>query len=97
MRTLLKITVPVEAGNKALQDGSLPRLVHNTLEALHPEAAYFCTEAGQRAAFMVFDLKDPAEIPVIAEPLFLGLNAQVEFLPVMNAQDLQNGLTKLPR
>jgi hypothetical protein len=42
--------------------------------------------------FLVFDLKDPSDIPTIAEPLFMILKAKVEFTPVMNADDLQKGL-----
>jgi len=30
---------------------------------------------------------------VIAEPLFQQVNATVEFIPVMNVDDLQRGLT----
>lgn len=41
---------------------------------------------------MVFDMKDPSEMPVIAEPFFTELNAKVDFCPVMNADDLQKGL-----
>jgi hypothetical protein len=36
----------------------------------------------------VADLKDPSDIPVIAEPLFQLYNAAVEFIPVMNFDDL---------
>ena len=43
---------------------------------------------GQRSGFMVFDVKEPSEIPAIAEPFFLTMNAQVKFFPVMSAQDL---------
>jgi hypothetical protein len=41
---------------------------------------------------MFFDMKDASEIPGIVEPLFAGLNARVELLPVMNADDLKKGL-----
>jgi hypothetical protein len=43
---------------------------------------------------MVFDMKDASSIPVVAEPFFMGLNADVQFTPVMNADDLKAGLEK---
>jgi hypothetical protein len=95
MRTLIKITIPVQAGNRTVADGSLPRVIQSTLERLRPEAAYFYTDRGCRTAFMVVDMADPSAIPAIAEPLFQGLDAAVEFAPVMNIQDLQAGLSKL--
>jgi hypothetical protein len=95
MRTLVKISVPVQTGTKAIADGSLPRVIQSTLERLRPEAAYFYTENGRRTALMVIDLVDPSAIPGIAEPLFSTLDAAVDFIPVMNAQDLQAGLSKL--
>jgi hypothetical protein len=44
---------------------------------------------------MFFNLDDPAMIPVIAEPLFQELQSKVEFIPVMNADDLQRGLANV--
>jgi hypothetical protein len=37
-------------------------------------------------------MNDASDIPRIAEPLFAGLNAKVQLLPVMNADDLKKGL-----
>ena len=95
MRTMMKVSIPVEAGNKAINDGSLPKIMGSLLERLKPEAAYFGTEHGKRTAFIVFDFNDVTDMPTIAEPLFMGLNADVTYLPVMNATDLQSGLKKL--
>jgi hypothetical protein len=95
MRMLARITIPVEAGNKAIQDGSLPETMQNVLAALEPEAAYFFPQEGKRGGFVVFDLKDPSQIPSITEPLFQRLNATVEFTPVMNESDLRAGLSRL--
>ena len=97
MRMLLKITVPVQTGNKTIANGSLPQVVQSTLERLRPECAYFGAENGNRTGYMVFDLKDPSDIPALAEPLFSQLDAALELTPVMNAQDLQAGLGKLAR
>ena len=93
MRTLLRVTLDVVASNKAINDGSLPKIIESTIQRLKPEASYFYTIHGKRGCMMVFDMKDPSEIPQIAEPLFTQLNAEVEFHPVMNADDLQKGLS----
>jgi hypothetical protein len=41
---------------------------------------------------MSFDMRDSADIPPIVEPLFMGIDAEVELLPVMNVDDLRKGL-----
>ncbi|TCZ69889.1 DUF3303 family protein [Flaviaesturariibacter aridisoli] len=92
MRTLLKVTMDMAAGNAAIADGSLQTIIEETIDRLKPECTYFYPEHGNRACFMVFDLKDPSDIPSITEPLFTRLQAQVEFCPVMNRDDLQKGL-----
>ncbi len=92
MRMMLRWTVPVERGNEAIKDGSLARTLESLMEELKPEAAYFWPEAGERGGMMVFDMTDPSQIPQIAEPLFLNVDAAVEFAPVMNADDLKKAL-----
>ncbi len=94
MRMMLKVTVPVEAGNRAIKDGTLPRVIQSTTERLKPEAAYFLAEDGKRTAMFFFNMQDVSQIPVIAEPLFMGMDAALTILPVMNADDLQKGLTE---
>jgi hypothetical protein len=56
---------------------------------------YFTTFEAKRTAYMIFDLRDASDIPLFAEPLFSGLDAEIELLPVMNAEDLQAGLSRL--
>lgn len=92
MRTLLRVKIPVEAGNAAIKDGRLAKLMGSQMERLKPEAAYFYPEGGQRAAFFIFDMKDSSEVAKIAESFFSELHATVEFSPVMNIDDLQKGL-----
>lgn len=91
---MMRISVPVGPGNESIQQGRLPQVLKQTLDRLKPEAAYFFTDNGLRSALFVFDMKDPSEIPEIAEPLFMGFNAAIDFRPVMNADDLQKGLSK---
>ena len=95
MRTILKFTVPVEAGNAAIKNGKMAQITQNTLKQLKPEAAYFYANKGRRSGFMVFNLKDPSDIPSIVEPLFLELNASVDLAPCMNADDLEKALAKV--
>ncbi len=92
MRMMLRWTVPVERGNEAIKDGTLSQTIESLIDELKPEAAYFWPENGERGGMMVFDMADPTQIPQIAEPLFLKLDAAVDFAPVMNADDLKKAL-----
>jgi hypothetical protein len=40
-------------------------------------------------------MHDSSQIPALAEPFFMGFNAEVRLTPVMNLDDLQNGLSGL--
>ncbi len=95
MRTMLRVSFPVEQSNKAIKDGSLPKLMGKMMEQLKPEAAYFFPDKGRRSALFVFDLKDTSHLPVIVEPFFEALHAEVKVTPVMNADDLKAGLEKV--
>ena len=92
MRMMLRFTVPVERGNETIKDGTLAKTLEELTAKLQPEAAYFWPEAGERGGMLVFDMTDPSQIPIIAEPLFMNLDAAVEFMPVMNADDLKKAI-----
>ena len=89
MRMLLRVSIPVEAGNAAAKAGTLGSTVEKILADLKPEAAYFFPDDnGQRSGSIVFDMKDSSQIPAVAEPWFLAFNAKISLRPVMNPQDL---------
>jgi hypothetical protein len=44
---------------------------------------------------LFFDMKEPSDIPRIAEVLFQGADASLEFVPVMHADDLKKALSSL--
>jgi hypothetical protein len=92
MRMMLKILIPTEAGNEAVKDGSLAKLFETTIRKLNAEASYFVAQDGLRCAMIFFDMKDSSELPGIVEPLFMGVNAEIEVVPAMNAEDLKRGL-----
>ncbi len=89
MRMLLRVSIPVEAGNAAAKAGTLGSTVERILADLKPEAAYFFPDDnGDRSGSIVFDMKDSSQIPAIVEPWFLAFNAKVSLRPIMNPQDL---------
>jgi hypothetical protein len=95
MRVCMKVQIPVEAGNKAIKNGSMQKVIESAIGQLKPEATYFFPQDGMRTAMVFFDLKDPSDMPVIAEPLYEELQAQTEVTPVMNLEDLMKGLKKI--
>ncbi len=92
MRMMLKVTVPVDAGNAAIKSGALAGAIQKTTDLLKPEAAYFLADEGKRSAIFFFDMQDASQIPVLAEPLFMSMNASLTLTPVMNGEELQKGL-----
>lgn len=94
MRTVLTVIIDIEAGNRAIKTNKMGDILGNLSARIKPESSYFWTHNGERRGQFVFDLHDPSDIPSIAEPLFMELNARVEFAPVMNLEDLQKGLAR---
>jgi hypothetical protein len=95
MRMMMKVTIPNDGGNKAVKDGTIGKLIGQTLEMTKAEASYFFTENGVRTAMFVFDCKDTTTMPIISEPLFNQLNANVQWTPCMNAEELKAGISKI--
>ena len=94
MRMMMKVSIPVESGNKGVKEGMLPKTVMGFVDTMKPETAFFTAENGKRTAFFVFDLSDPTMIPTIAEPFFMNLNASIELAPVMNLAEMKAGVEK---
>ncbi len=94
MRMMMKVSIPTEAGNKAVADNILPKVIGEFVEAHRPEGSYFTTHHGERCAYFFFDLKDNASIPSIAEPFFMKLNAHVDIQPAMNLEDMKTGVER---
>jgi hypothetical protein len=88
MRFLLKVNIPVEAGNAAAKAGKLGATIQSILADLKPEAVYFTDSNGQRTAFIFLEMQDASQIPAVAEPWMLAFNAGIEIKPVMIPDDL---------
>jgi hypothetical protein len=94
---MLNFTIPVERGNTAISDGMIAKTLENIMTQLKPEAAYFAPTDGKRGGMVFFDLTEPSQIIEVVEPLFLGVNAHTELTPVMTAEDVRKGLSKIAK
>src|SRR5262249_25726177 len=88
MRMMMKVNIPVDTGNRAAANGTLGSTISKILEGMKPEAAYFAEDNGQRTGFIFFDMKEPSQLPAVAEPWFLAFNARLTVRPAMTPQDL---------
>lgn len=94
MRTLMKLRMPVVEANEAIASGRFATVMERLFETIRPEASYFFAEGGTRGGFIVFDLQRPEDIPLICEPLFRELHAEIEATPAMNLEEVQRGLQR---
>jgi len=88
MKFLVKFEWPLEPFNSYVREGTAGDVIGSMLAAIKPEAVYFHTPSGHRGGTMIVDIDDTSQMPAIAEPLFLKLEATCEFQPVMSAEDL---------
>ena len=94
MRMLLKAVIDTETGTEVFRSGKVAETLNQITALLKPEALYGFGEDGQRAFLIVFDLADPAQIPVVCEPLFAQAKAKITLTPCMNLEDLQKGVSQ---
>ena len=92
---MVKFSFPVDTGNSAIKSGKVEKVIGQLMDELKPEAAYFFPD-GDRGGFIIVNMTDSSQIVQIAERFFFGLNAKVEMVPVMAAEDLQKGLAAAP-
>jgi len=97
MRMVMTMQMDTEAANGAIQDGSMAKMMDSTMERFSPEAVYYTTRDGVRTVYVFFDLDEPARMIEIAEPLFEGLKAKIDFAPAMTPDDVRQGISRLPK
>jgi hypothetical protein len=95
MRIMLHVAMDTEKTNQMVLDGTIGPTIEGILGKLKPEAVYAHTGDGRRAMTLVVDAPDGATLPSLAEPFWLQLGATVEAVPVMNAEELAVGLSRL--
>ena len=89
MRMVLKSSIPTEAGNASLRDGSMTEKLGSILEDTKPEAVYFYLENGQRTCIIIFEMNEVSQLPAVVEPWFLSMGADITLVPVMNGEDFE--------
>jgi hypothetical protein len=92
MRFLIHARIPTEDGNKMIQDPNFLKKLETYINKVKAEATYFFEANGNRIAAFMVDIQSTDQIPVLAEPLFSGMGAHVEFHPVMSLDDLKKGI-----
>lgn len=97
MRMLMRVKIPTDEGNRLVREGKLGTVLRSIIEELKPEAVYFYEDKGERTGLIVADIAEPSQIPRVAEPFFLALNAHVEMHPAMTPQDLAKGEADMQR
>jgi hypothetical protein len=95
MRLMLHVAMDTQKTNQLVLDGTMGSTLEGILAKLKPEAAYFHAADGRRGFTLVIDAPDGATLPSLAEPMWLELGATVEVVPVMNAEELGVGLSRL--
>ncbi len=95
MRFIVRAQIPTEAGNKMVQNPKMIQDIEDYIRKTSAEASYFFEAGGERTMVFIVNISSADMIPAIAEPLFQGFNAKVEFHPVMVLEDLKKAVQKL--
>ena len=94
MRFIIRAKIPTEAGNRMVKDPNFLKNLEDYMNKAKPEAAYFFEADGNRVMAFIVDMQSVDQIPALAEPLFQGMHAKVELHPVMNFDELKQGLLR---
>jgi len=87
MHFLIKAKIPIEAGNELMKNPKFGKIMDSIIGEIKPKSVYFTIEKGHRTILMMVHCKEAHELPKYAEPLWLGLHADVHFLPLMDQND----------
>ncbi|MFE9254733.1 hypothetical protein [Streptomyces sp. NPDC006879] len=93
---MLRAHMDTVAMNELIRSGGMPQFQQRLQDMLKPEAAYFSLSEGVRSCVLVFDLKESWQVPIVVEPLFMDVNAEIEIVPVMTAEELRKGVAAVP-
>ena len=90
-RFLVRATISVAAGNEQKTNPALAGRLQRAMEWVDADDFWFVIEHGKRCIYFVLTVAGTHEVPKIAEALWLGLDAEVEFLPAISQSDFERG------
>ena len=88
MRMIMLVQFPIEPFNTAVKNGTIAAKIKQIMESIKPEHAWFSERNGKRGGILIVNVDSPSDVPRLAEPWFLALNAEVEFRIAMTPEDL---------
>ncbi|HXJ63215.1 MAG TPA: hypothetical protein VNN79_05630 [Actinomycetota bacterium] len=91
MRFLVRATISVAIGNEQKTNPALAGRLQRALQWVDADDYYFVIEHGKRCIYFFLTVAGSHEVPKIAEALWLGLDAEVEFLPAISQSDFERG------
>ncbi|HSI30290.1 MAG TPA: hypothetical protein VK951_03065 [Miltoncostaeaceae bacterium] len=89
VRHVLLVQMDTAKANDLVRSGKLGETIGTILAEQKPEAVYFTELDGVRTGIMIIDIAAESDIPQIAEPWFLALDAKLSFRPAMVPADLE--------
>ncbi|HEY7281974.1 MAG TPA: hypothetical protein VID47_10295 [Actinomycetota bacterium] len=90
-RFLVRATISVAAGNEQKTNPELAGRLQRAMAWVDADDFYFVIEHGKRCIYFLLTVAGTHELPRIAEALWLGLDAEVEFLPAISQSDFERG------
>ena|SRR6266404_5544723 len=97
MHFLVKVTIPVQAGNKLIRDPKFGKRMEEILGDIKPKSTYFAVDGGQRTIYLIVDISDASRLPAVAEPFWLAFEASVECIPVLTDKEFQKAAPYIER
>lgn len=97
MHFLVKVIIPVQAGNAMVRDPKFVKKLEEILNDIKPKASYFAVDGGQRTMYLVVEISDASRLPAVSEPFWLAFEASVECIPIMTEKDFQKAAQHIER
>jgi hypothetical protein len=94
MRMLMRVQMDTTAANQAIKAGQMMEVINGAAERLRPEAMYFSLHNGRRCAYFVVNIEEASQMPMMAEPLFQGINAEIDLFPAMTLDEVAAGIDR---